>query len=179
MLSERIETPLGALVLTEEGGAIVALDWAAGEVPAEDAERGRSPLLTAARAALAGYFAGRSARFDLPLAPRGTSFQRRVWEALCTIPPGEVRTYGELARRLGTSPRAVGRANAANPLPLLIPCHRVVAEAGPGGYSGGDGLATKVWLLEHERRHFARPQPAGGGGRSGAGDPAGRPPARV
>jgi|BEDMetMinimDraft_2_1075160.scaffolds.fasta_scaffold05929_2 methylated-DNA-[protein]-cysteine S-methyltransferase len=170
MIRARLETPVGPLVIGAEGEAVVALEWGGcaeeAEETAEKREAERSPVLAAARAALEAYFAGRSGRFALPLAPRGTAFQLRVWQALRTIPPGEVLTYGALARRLGTSPRAVGQANAANPLPIFIPCHRVVAESGLGGYSGGGGLATKSWLLEHERRHFAPflPGRAPGGG---------------
>jgi len=90
---------------------------------------------------------------DLPLAPSGTPFQQRVWSTLREIPPGERRTYGELARELGTSPRAVGGACRANPVPLLIPCHRVVAANGDGGFAGhteGRWLEIKRWLLDHE-----------------------------
>lgn len=88
------------------------------------------------------------------LAPAGTDFQKRVWRELMRIAPGEVRTYGELARRLGTSARAVGGACRANPIPILIPCHRVVAAGGEGGFMGrtrGSAMALKRWLLEHER----------------------------
>ena len=91
--------------------------------------------------------------FDLPLAPAGTAYQRRVWAALRAIPPGETRSYGEIAarrRRLARGRSAM--ANAANPIPILIPCHRVVAAGGLGGYSGGDGPATKRALLDLEAR---------------------------
>jgi len=91
--------------------------------------------------------------FDLPLAPAGTPFRLRVWQALRTIPAGETRTYGELARRLGTSPRAIGGACAANPLPLFVPCHRVVAAVGSGGFAGqraGPMPALKRRLLAME-----------------------------
>jgi methylated-DNA-[protein]-cysteine S-methyltransferase len=91
--------------------------------------------------------------FDLPLDLRGTRFQKRVWKALAAIPAGEVRTYGGLARQLGTGARAIGNACRANPLPIIIPCHRVVAASGVGGYSGktsGAALASKKRLLEHE-----------------------------
>jgi methylated-DNA-[protein]-cysteine S-methyltransferase len=99
------------------------------------------------------YFDGTRASFDLPLAPHGTAFQRRVWDALRAIPCGASRSYGDLARQLGSSARAVGQANGNNPIPILIPCHRVVAALGAlGGYSGGEGPTTKLWLLEHERR---------------------------
>ncbi len=106
-------------------------------------------------AQLRGYFADPLASFDVPLELGGTSFQRRVWRALMAIPPGMVHTYGMLARRLGTSPRAVGGACRANPVPVIVPCHRVVASGGLGGYAGHTGgsvLAIKEWLLEHESR---------------------------
>jgi len=91
--------------------------------------------------------------FDLPLDLQGTRFQKRVWKALAAIPAGEVRSYGTLARQLGSGARAIGNACRANPLPIIIPCHRVVAASGIGGYSGktsGPVLAVKHWLLDHE-----------------------------
>jgi methylated-DNA-[protein]-cysteine S-methyltransferase len=103
---------------------------------------------------LAAYFRDPTRPLDLPVRPAGTAFQRRVWQALARIPPGQTVTYGELARRLGTAARAVGQACRANPLPLLIPCHRVVSAHGPGGYAGalgGPWVAVKDWLLAHER----------------------------
>ncbi|MCI0756802.1 methylated-DNA--[protein]-cysteine S-methyltransferase [Teichococcus vastitatis] len=140
-------TPLGALTLSEEDGAIVALDWGRGRDQAE------TPVLLAAREQLQDYFDGQRLAFDLPLAPFGSAYQRRVWAALQQIPPGETRSYGEIARGLGSVARAVGQANGANPIPIIIPCHRVVASGGRlGGYSGGEGLATKTYLLELERR---------------------------
>jgi methylated-DNA-[protein]-cysteine S-methyltransferase len=93
------------------------------------------------------------AAFDLPLHLEGTPFQRRLWEALCEIPCGRTQTYGELARRLGAEPRAVGQACGDNRLPILIPCHRVVAADGIGGFAhatSGYLLEAKRWLLAHE-----------------------------
>lgn len=142
-------TPLGEMTISEEDGAVVAVDWGRGR------DQASTPLLLHAVAALQDYFDGQgSGGFEgLPLAPRGSDFQLRVWRALCDIPAGETRSYAELARLLGTSARAVGQANAANPIPVLIPCHRVVASGGRlGGYSGGDGLVTKRLLLDLERR---------------------------
>lgn len=99
-------------------------------------------------------------QFDLPLAPDGTAFRRRVWEALSRIPAGESRTYGELARRLHTAPRAIGGACGANPIALVVPCHRVVGAHGSlGGFMGvtdGDPIAIKRWLLAHEGYRFGR-----------------------
>ena len=88
--------------------------------------------------------------FDLPLAPAGTEYRRKVWHALTLIPYGATRTYGELAAIAGGSARSVGQANGRNPIPIVIPCHRVLASTDLGGYSGGDGLETKRWLLAHE-----------------------------
>lgn len=140
-------TPLGPLTLSEEDGAIVALDWGRGR------DQEETPLLLAARDQLQDYFDGQRTAFDLPLAPFGSAFQKRVWAALCTIPPGETRSYGELAVSLGSAARAVGQANGANPIPIIIPCHRVVGSKGAlGGYSGGDGPSTKRYLLDLERR---------------------------
>jgi methylated-DNA-[protein]-cysteine S-methyltransferase len=140
-------TPLGDVTVSEEGGAIVALDWGRGR------DQDRTPLLLAAVAQLQAYFDGQRSDFALPLAPHGSPFQRRVWDALRAIPPGETRSYGDLARELGSAARAIGQANGSNPIPILIPCHRVVAANGRlGGYSGGDGASTKRWLLAHERR---------------------------
>ncbi|WP_135468319.1 methylated-DNA--[protein]-cysteine S-methyltransferase [Crenalkalicoccus roseus] len=148
-----LHTPLGDLTLFEEEGAIVALDWGRGLHP-EGGAAAPTPLLREAAVRLQDYFDGRAVAFDLPLAPRGTAFQRRVWEALRRIPPGETRTYSDIAREVGCrAARAIGRANGANPIPILIPCHRVVATGGAlGGYSGGEGLATKRYLLDLERR---------------------------
>ncbi|TCT21332.1 methylated-DNA--[protein]-cysteine S-methyltransferase [Thiobaca trueperi] len=102
---------------------------------------------------LHAYFSDGSARFELPLALSGTAFQQRVWAVLRTIPSGETRTYGEVARVLGSAARAVGQACRANPCPIVVPCHRVVAVQGLGGFSGdtsGSRLAIKRWLLHHE-----------------------------
>lgn len=121
-------------------------------------ERGRSrpPRSRGAQfvvTALRSYFADPSAPLQVPLHAPGTMFQQKVWSALREIPLGIVCTYGELARTLGSAPRAVGQACRRNPIPILIPCHRVIAAAGAGGYSGataGAELAIKRWLLAHE-----------------------------
>jgi methylated-DNA-[protein]-cysteine S-methyltransferase len=145
-------TPLGALTLSEEDGAIVALDWGRGR------DQDETPGLRAAADQLQDYFDGQRVLFDLPLAPFGSPFRQRVWAALRAIPPGETRSYGELARELGTAARAIGGANGSNPIPIIIPCHRVVGTGGAlGGYSGGEGPHTKRFLLELERR-FRRQQ---------------------
>ncbi|MBY0336283.1 MAG: methylated-DNA--[protein]-cysteine S-methyltransferase [Acetobacteraceae bacterium] len=146
-----LHTPLGEVTLSEEDGAIVALDWGRGR------DQLPTPLLRAAREQLQDYFDGRRMLFDLPLAPLGTPYQKRVWAALARIPAGETRSYLDIAREVASVPRAVGQANGRNPIPIIIPCHRVVAHGGAlGGYSGGDGAPTKRYLLDHEAR-FATP----------------------
>jgi len=139
-----LHSPLGDVTVSEEEGAVVALDWGWGR------DQQDTSLLRAARTQLYAYFDRELTAFDLPLAPGGTAFQQRVWRALCAIPYGQTRSYAKLAASLRSAPRAVGQANAANPIPIIIPCHRVVAAHGLGGYSGGDGLSTKRALLELE-----------------------------
>ena len=135
-------SPFGPLTLHEESAAIVSLDWGR----ASDVEP--SPVLIEAKNQLDAYFDGRLKVFDLPLAPPGTAFQVAVWTLMERIPHGQTRTYGEMALDLKSGPRAVAGAGAANPIPIFIPCHRVV---GAGrrmcGYSGGAGIATKKALL--------------------------------
>lgn len=135
---------------------VVALDWGWGRDQAE------TPLLLRARDQMQEYFDGERTSFDLPLAPYGTPYRQRVWAALQAIPYGKTRTYLEVAATAGGVARSVGQANGENPLPILIPCHRVVATHGLGGYSGGDGIETKRFLLEHEARILARAPPPTG-----------------
>jgi methylated-DNA-[protein]-cysteine S-methyltransferase len=140
-----LHTPIGDLTVSEEDGAIVALDWGWGS-----AAQAETPLLRQACTQLHAYFDGKLTGFDLPLAPAGTSYRRRVWQALCDIPYGQTRSYAAIAATAGGSARAVGQANGCNPIPIIIPCHRVVAASHLGGYSGGEGLATKRYLLALE-----------------------------
>lgn len=144
-----MDTPLGALALTSDGGALVALDW----TEAQPAAAPSDDVLAAAAAQLTEYFAGKRQAFNLPLAPRGTPFRQRVWRAMLDIPYGETRSYGDVARSLRSGPRAVGGACGANPLPVIVPCHRILAAAGLGGYSGRGGLEVKQFLLRLEARH--------------------------
>ncbi|WP_085578529.1 methylated-DNA--[protein]-cysteine S-methyltransferase [Thalassospira mesophila] len=140
-------SPVGALTIFEFDGQIVSLDW--GFV--EDMET--SPVLDEAKSQINAYFAQKLTRFDLPLAPGGTPFQAAVWAAMCDIPLGQTATYQDLARIAGSPKgfRAVGMACGKNPIPILIPCHRVLATGGkPGGYSGDGGLETKEALLKLE-----------------------------
>jgi methylated-DNA-[protein]-cysteine S-methyltransferase len=142
-----LHTPLGTVTLSEEDGAIVALDWGQGR------DREETPLLRRAADQLQDYMDGLRTSFDLPLNPVGSPFRQRVWQALRDIPHGETRSYADLARILGTASRAIGGANGANPIPIIIPCHRVIGAGGIiGGYSGEGGIATKRWLLALERR---------------------------
>ncbi len=153
-----IPSPLGDLTIFEDDGAIVSLDFGrAGQFPRANKSRAAggtqkpSSLLRRAARQLDEYFDGTRTAFDLPLAPAGTPFQRRVWARLSAIPAGRVETYGAIARKLKSGARAVGTACGANPIPVLIPCHRVVGQDGRlGGYSGDGGVATKRWLLAHE-----------------------------
>ncbi len=152
MPSLGLDSPLGPLTVTEQQGAIVRLTWGWPSAPEATA------LLARAADALAAYFERRAFDFDLPYAPAGSAFQRRVWQEMSRIPLGETRSYGALATRLGSAPRAVGGACGANPIPILIPCHRVLAAGGQaGGYSGKGGLATKRFLLAHEIALAKRP----------------------
>lgn len=110
-------------------------------------------MLETAAKQLSEYFAGKRRTFTLPIAPRGTPFQRQVWDGLSAVPWGEATSYGELGAGTGraTAGRAVGGAVGANPLPIIVPCHRVLAsDLRITGYSGGNGVPTKIWLLEHE-----------------------------
>jgi methylated-DNA-[protein]-cysteine S-methyltransferase len=122
-----------------------------------EAEVRTTRVLETAAAQLAEYFAGRRRTFDLPLAPRGTGFQQRVWRALSAIPYGETRSYGAIAASIGrpAASRAVGAANGKNPIWIIVPCHRVIGASGHlTGYAGG--IAVKRWLLEHERQHHGQ-----------------------
>lgn len=149
-----LHTPIGDLSVAEEDGAIVSLDWGWGR------DQSPTPLLCRARDELFAYFDGTLTRFDLPLNPAGTSYRRRVWSALLQIPYGATRSYAEIARQVGGSPRSVGQAVGANPIPIIIPCHRVLATNGIGGYSGGEGLPTKRALLALEARASLLPSAA-------------------
>lgn len=153
-----MDSPIGCLLLAGDGENIHTLGFPGGKM-----QRRHEPGWVEDAAPFAGaieqlraYFAGELEQFDLPLAPAGTEFQRKVWSALQRIPYGETRSYGELAREVGNSnaSRAVGAANGQNPIPVIIPCHRVVGS--DGGLTGfGGGLETKQRLLELETRTAA------------------------
>ena len=140
-----VATPIGTLSLVERDGAIVAVNWHKARAEHE------TPLLAAAKAQLDGYFFCGLKAFELPLAPAGTDFDQQVWRAMLEIPWGRTKTYGEIANVLGGTARAVGTACGRNPIPIIIPCHRVVgADGAMIGYSGGQGVESKVALLALE-----------------------------
>ena len=146
-----VPSPVGPLTLVEQDGALIRLGW--GDVPYDFPDSTPNPLLVETARQLAAYFAGALTEFDIPLSPPGTEYQKRVWWAMNDIPYGETWTYGELAKRADTVPRAVGGACGANPIPVILPCHRVLAANGKsGGYSGKGGLMTKTALLDIENR---------------------------
>ena len=139
-------SPIGPLTITEENGALTALTFSGGET-----QRPSTPLLKEAVSQLTAYFAGQRQVFELPLSPRGTAFQKQVWDALCRVPYGQTCSYGQLAHAIGRDRacRAVGMANHRNPLPIFIPCHRCVgADGSLTGYAGG--LAAKKYMLQLE-----------------------------
>lgn len=148
-----LAAPFGRIELWEESGRIARV-----VLSPEPSQRLHSEILWSRtvddlRHQIEGYLENPRQRFRWQASPSGTDFQRRVWLALSRIPPGEVRTYGELARELGSGPRAVAGACRANPWPLVVPCHRIVAARGEGGYCGhtqGPYLTIKQWLLAHE-----------------------------
>jgi methylated-DNA-[protein]-cysteine S-methyltransferase len=153
-----IDSPIGTLTLIADDDALTEVRFP-GEGAAHDLTTDRvvdavdHPVLRQAAAELDEYFAGHRVDFDVPLDPRGTDFQLAAWQALRTIPYGETVSYGEQAKRLGDpgKARAVGAANGRNPLPIIVPCHRVVGANGHLTGFGG-GIETKAWLLDHEQR---------------------------
>lgn len=148
-------TLLGTLRLSEQDGALTAIEYCAEPTPELEAlprQVCQTPLLAEAEQQLSEYFAGMRTEFDLPLRMEGTAFQKAVWAELCRIPYGETRTYGQLAAALGKpkASRAVGRACHCNPIAIVVPCHRVIGASGSlTGYAGG--LDIKRNLLERER----------------------------
>ena len=139
-----IESPIGPLCVAERDGSIVRVSWSR--------ERGAdpTPLLAEAARQLAAYFAGELREFDLPVDPGGEELEARVFDAMRAIPYGQTRTYGEIADELGTYGQPVGQACGANPIAVIIPCHRVLSATGLGGYSGKGGVETKIALLKLE-----------------------------
>jgi methylated-DNA-[protein]-cysteine S-methyltransferase len=144
-----VDTPVGRLALEADHDAVTGVRWAG---PGERSrDKTPSPVLKEATRQLDRYFRRKLKRFDLPLAARGTDFQKRVWTMMREIPYGETATYGGMAMALGSGPRPIGMACARNPIPIIVPCHRVLASGGKeGGFSGGRGLPTKRQLLALE-----------------------------
>ncbi|WP_122072850.1 methylated-DNA--[protein]-cysteine S-methyltransferase [Pseudophaeobacter sp. EL27] len=143
MPSARIDTIVGTLSVTEAEGAITSLTW-------KDQGNDRTALLDRAIEQLKAYFARELQNFDLPLHVAGSDFQRAVCDAMLAIPLGQTRTYGDISKALKVPPQPVGNACGANPIPVIIPCHRVLGANGLGGFSGGTGIETKIALLKHE-----------------------------
>ena len=142
MARSSVITPLGPVSVLARAGVIVAVDWCDGpQMP--------SDLTRDAVAQLLAYFDGKLTKFDLPL-DFGSGLQALVRRAMVAIALGETRTYGDLARALNTPAQAIGQACGANPIPIIIPCHRILAANSLGGFSAKGGVETKVWLLKHE-----------------------------
>ena len=140
-------SPVGLLALVASGRAITSLEWR------KSRSNQKTKTLLIVKKELTQYFSGELTEFTVPLDPSGTAFQRRVWKTIVAIPYGERRTYRDIANTLNSSPRAVGGACGRNPIPIIIPCHRVVGSNGSlTGYTGADGINTKSFLLEHESR---------------------------
>ncbi len=171
----RLQTPIGEMIAFDSGVGLCALEFieparrhtrlqarlARWFLPHEIMDRD-TPTIVMTRAWLGEYFEGRSADISgIPLDMRGAPFEQRVWGALCAIAPGDTTSYGAIAHALGSAgrSRAVGAANGANPVAIIVPCHRVIGASGAlTGYGGG--LERKTWLLEHERRWRRDPQPS-------------------
>ncbi|BCF87491.1 methylated-DNA--[protein]-cysteine S-methyltransferase [Paraburkholderia largidicola] len=156
MFNAVIDAPFGKIGVRLEGEAVREIVYLPDSVANVEPD---SPLAKQAVEQIEQYLQHASASFDLPLADVGTPFQRRVWQAIREIPPGVVLTYGQLAKQIGSVPRAVGQACGSNFFPIVIPCHRVVGAGGIGGFAhtGGDGYYRNVkrWLLKHEGVPYA------------------------
>ncbi len=145
-----IAAPFGALGIRTEGDAIAGISFLP---PGTKPLAPKNALAARARDQLAAYLADPAVRFDLPLKPAGTTFQREVWQAIAAVSTGKTLRYGEIAKNLKSAARAVGQACGRNPYPVVVPCHRVVGAGGMGGFANArDGylLETKRWLLAHE-----------------------------
>jgi len=169
LATSEFESPIGQLRLAATAAGVVRIEfpvasgagfWGWLTRNCRDAESVESlPALEQVRAELSDYFAGKLEKFSAPLDLRGTEFQREVWQALLRIPYGETRSYGEIATEVGRPKayRAVGLANGANPVPLVVPCHRVIAAGGKlGGFGGGLEAKRKLLALEQSRLHTGR-----------------------
>lgn len=150
----RLRSPIGRIEVVGDGSAVVGLAIERdGMLPHDDVAEAPDPVVDAAVEQLQQYFAGTRRVFDVPVTLGGTPFQRDVWQQIARLGFGETASYGELGRGTGraTAGRAVGGAVGANPVPILVPCHRILGSDGMiTGYSGGEGIPTKSWLLDHE-----------------------------
>ncbi|VAX08677.1 Methylated-DNA--protein-cysteine methyltransferase [hydrothermal vent metagenome] len=142
-------SPIGDLTISEEDGLLVSLDWGWSPFSTE------TPFLRSIKNQMDQYFDGKKPDLTPPIKLRGTAFQTAVWQEMLKIPYGETRTYGEIAATIGSHPRPVGAACGLNPIPIIIPCHRIMGKDGKlTGYSGGNGVETKEFLIELERTTF-------------------------
>ncbi|MEQ1526277.1 MAG: methylated-DNA--[protein]-cysteine S-methyltransferase [Gallionella sp.] len=146
----KLATPIGVLGIRCDDSALTGIDW----LPAaEKPQRASTELAQKACDQLLAYFANPDAKFSVPLKPNGTAHQQKVWQAMCNIPRGKTRSYGEIASELKSAAQAVGQACGANPIPIIIPCHRIVGKSSLGGFihqASGNALDIKRWLLAHE-----------------------------
>lgn len=145
MIEKSIQTQFGTLFVREEHGVITTVGWGAAR------KEGDTDLLRTAVSQLAEYDAGKREVFDLPLDVRASDLTQAVCYEMQQIPFGETVTYGDIAKKLGVPAQAVGQACGANPIPIIIPCHRVMGAKGLTGFSGAGGVETKVLLLRHEK----------------------------
>ena len=147
-----LPAPFGAVAISAQGMQIV-IELLTKKMSAKQSE---NPKVQQVVLAIEAYLTNANNDFNLPFVLAGTDYQRRVWQAICAIPCGQVQSYSEIAAQIGSHPRAVANACGANHIPLLVPCHRVVAKNGIGGFMQGDvnGLAIKKWLLRHEGFEF-------------------------
>jgi len=151
-LSININSPIGEIKVTVSGGALTNIQLRPKNADTQPDAKQINLIKNIIRQ-IENYFDNATSSFNLPLAPQGTTFQQKVWKSLQDIPPGETRTYAELAKQLNTSARAIGNACRANPIPIIIPCHRIVGAKNAGGFMGetaGASLDIKKWLLQHE-----------------------------
>ncbi|MGD9153281.1 MAG: methylated-DNA--[protein]-cysteine S-methyltransferase [Gammaproteobacteria bacterium] len=151
LISTTINSPIGKIKITISNSKLINIQLAA---QSSSSQNDQNKLIQNVISQLQKYFTDANFSFNLPLQPKGTTFQQKVWHALQNIPCGETRTYGELAKQLKTSPRAIGNACRANPIPIIIPCHRVVSQNSDSGFMGktaGKSLKIKKWLLQHEQ----------------------------
>lgn len=146
MAALSLKTIVGVIEIVEDNAHITAVHWLSAHRHPETP----SPLLREAARQLEAYFSGKLETFDLPLAPKGSAFHQAVFQIMSAIPYGETLTYGDIAGKLNTYGQPVGQACGANPIPIIIPCHRVLSANGLGGYSGAGGLDTKITLLKLE-----------------------------